>query len=52
MCAICAWRKDCKKQYKPGGGINCPDFSRDLNVKDAEASEETPAASNKSAKKG
>jgi hypothetical protein len=34
LCPICAWRADCKKQFNKGAGIHCPDFSRDLKVKD------------------
>jgi len=36
LCPICAWRGDCKKKFKPGAGVHCPDFSRDLTVKDKE----------------
>jgi hypothetical protein len=31
MCAVCAWRVDCKKKYsyEQGSVIKCPDFTRD-----------------------
>lgn len=40
LCPICAWRADCKKKFKADSGINCPDFSRDLKVKDKGLEEE------------
>jgi hypothetical protein len=40
LCPICAWRADCKKKFKPGAGIHCVDFSRDLTVKDPELEKE------------
>ncbi|MGC9324704.1 MAG: hypothetical protein ACP5G0_08170 [Desulfomonilia bacterium] len=40
LCPICAWRADCKKKFKKGAGIHCPDFSRDLTVKDKDLEEE------------
>ncbi len=33
LCSICAWRNECKKRFRPGAGINCPDFTRDLTIK-------------------
>jgi len=32
MCAVCAWRADCKKKYtyEQGSVIKCADFTRDL----------------------
>ena len=40
LCPICAWRGDCKKKFNKGAGLNCPDFSRDLTVKNKELEEE------------
>jgi hypothetical protein len=40
LCPICAWRADCNKKFKPGAGIHCPDFSRDLAIKDKGLEEE------------
>jgi hypothetical protein len=32
-CAVCAWRKDCKIKFKyEGGGLNCPEFSKDVSL--------------------
>jgi hypothetical protein len=32
-CAICAWRKDCKKKFSyERSGLNCPDFTRDVSL--------------------
>lgn len=40
LCPICAWRADCKKKFNKGAGIHCPDFSRDLTVKNSELEDE------------
>ncbi len=33
MCAVCAWRKNCKKKFKVSAGeAHCPDFSRDVQL--------------------
>jgi len=56
LCPVCAWRGDCKKKFKPGAGINCPDFTRDLLVKDEEleksADEEKKGEGSKKSKSG
>jgi hypothetical protein len=34
-CAICAWRENCNKRFSVSdGGAHCPDFSRDISIKD------------------
>lgn len=41
-CAVCAWRENCNKRFcVTDGGARCPDYSRDISIKDVE---ETPAA--------
>jgi len=40
LCPLCAWRGDCKKKFNKGAGLHCPDFSRDLTVKDKDLEEE------------
>lgn len=32
ICAICAWRGDCKKKFtvESSGQLNCPDYTRDV----------------------
>ncbi|MEK7308559.1 MAG: hypothetical protein AAB089_05775, partial [Nitrospirota bacterium] len=33
ICAVCAWRADCKKKFSISGrDIKCPDFVRDLSL--------------------
>jgi len=51
LCPICAWREDCKKKFKRGAGIHCPDFSRDLKVKNKELEEDLDKAEDKGKKK-
>lgn len=34
-CAVCAWRETCAKRFcVTDGGARCPDFSRDVSIKD------------------
>lgn len=34
-CAICAWRGNCAKRFSVSdGGARCPDFSRDVTLKE------------------
>ncbi|MCX5821729.1 MAG: hypothetical protein NT047_17745 [Deltaproteobacteria bacterium] len=37
-CSICAWRENCRKRYSiatdASGCVRCPDYSRDLSIKD------------------
>jgi hypothetical protein len=35
FCAICAWRENCAKKFcVPDGGAHCPDFCRDISLKE------------------
>ncbi|MBF0558619.1 MAG: hypothetical protein HQL08_07540 [Nitrospirae bacterium] len=34
FCVICAWRENCKKKFSLKAGQRCPDFSKDLAIKD------------------
>lgn len=34
-CAVCAWRATCAKRFSvTDGGARCPDYSRDVSIKD------------------
>lgn len=36
-CAVCAWRENCAKRFCiPDGGARCPDFSRDVSIKNSD----------------
>lgn len=39
-CSICAWRGDCQKRFSvstdSSGNVRCPDFTRDVSIKDDE----------------
>ena len=36
-CAVCAWRENCNKRFSVcDGGTRCPDFSRDISIKDSD----------------
>jgi hypothetical protein len=40
ICILCAWRENCSKKFSISGrDIRCPDFVRDLNIKEDEATE-------------
>ena len=37
-CAVCAWRETCAKRFSvTDGGARCPDFSRDISIKEPDA---------------
>ncbi len=37
ICAVCAWRETCKKKFSISGrDMRCPDFVRDLTIKNEE----------------
>jgi hypothetical protein len=41
-CAVCAWRENCAKRFcVSDGGARCPDFSRDVTIKDLD---DTPSS--------
>lgn len=43
-CVICAWRETCAKRFSVAdAGARCPDFSRDITIKDLD--EETASSS-------
>jgi hypothetical protein len=37
-CSICAWRLNCQKRFSVStdfsGNVHCPDYTRDLSIKD------------------
>jgi len=49
-CAVCAWRENCNKRFSVcDGGARCPDFSRDISIKDTDTSaDNTPDTKNQS----
>jgi len=42
-CAICAWRASCQKRFNvsidASGYVHCPDYTRDLAIKDIDIDE-------------
>ena len=35
FCAVCAWRETCAKKFcVPDGGASCPDFTRDVSLRE------------------
>jgi len=35
ICAICAWRETCQKKFTVSGkDIRCPEFVRDISIKE------------------
>lgn len=48
-CAVCAWRETCAKRFSvTDGGSRCPDYSRDVSIKDPDTNE--PANTNEPGK--
>ncbi|ABQ26484.1 hypothetical protein Gura_2305 [Geotalea uraniireducens Rf4] len=42
FCAICAWRENCAKKFSvPDGGAHCPDFTRDISLRDDRTSKDS-----------
>lgn len=40
-CAVCAWRETCSKRFcVSDGGARCPDFSRDVSIKNIDDDEQ------------
>ena len=41
LCGICAWRATCQKKFSLShDALHCPDFSRDVTIKDRQEKEE------------
>jgi len=42
-CSICAWRENCQKRFSvatdSAGNVHCPDFTRDLSIKNEDIDE-------------
>lgn len=42
-CVICAWRAGCQKRFNVAtdslGNVHCPDYTRDLSIKDKDIEE-------------
>ncbi|MFH1014958.1 MAG: hypothetical protein V1762_03460 [Nitrospirota bacterium] len=35
ICAVCAWRETCQKKFSVSGkDLRCPDFARDVTIKE------------------
>jgi hypothetical protein len=48
ICIVCAWRENCQKKFSVSGkNIKCPDFARDLSIKDDKAAEDKPETQKK-----
>jgi hypothetical protein len=51
-CAACAWRENCAKRFCiSDGGARCPDFCRDVSIKDVGDEAGNPADSKEQSKK-
>lgn len=51
-CAVCAWRENCNKRFSVSdGGARCPDFSRDISIKEALEDTDRPLTSKESPEK-
>lgn len=41
ICVVCAWRKDCRKKHRyQSSGLRCPDYTRDITLKEDKKPEE------------
>jgi len=40
ICAVCAWRATCQKKFSISGkNLRCPDFARDVTIKEKKEEE-------------
>lgn len=39
LCVICAWRATCLKQFSMKAGQKCPEFVKDVTIRDKESEE-------------
>ncbi|GAM07753.1 hypothetical protein OR1_00022 [Geobacter sp. OR-1] len=47
-CVVCAWRATCAKKFSvPDGGARCPDFSRDVSIKETETDDKSEKSEGK-----
>ncbi len=48
ICILCAWRDSCQKKYSVSGrDMRCPDFVRDLCIKEDKTTEKGGEEENK-----
>lgn len=48
ICLVCAWRGDCQRKFSISKHARyCPEFSRDLSIKEDQGQEEEQAAEEK-----
>ncbi|MBI5657578.1 MAG: hypothetical protein HZC44_12495 [Geobacter sp.] len=46
-CAVCAWRENCAKRFcVQDGGARCPDYSRDVSIKEPQEPAQDQAGTN------
>ncbi|MCK4910456.1 MAG: hypothetical protein KAR83_02390 [Thermodesulfovibrionales bacterium] len=47
ICVVCAWRATCQKKFSISGrDMRCPDFSRDVTLKNPSTQDDEPAINN------
>ena len=48
LCAICAWRGTCNKKFMHGSGVYCPDYTKDVSIRERGTEEKKVAEKPKS----
>jgi hypothetical protein len=43
ICVVCAYRENCQKKFQAQGGRQCPEFQRDLSLKEPKPAGAGPA---------
>lgn len=41
ICIVCAWRATCQKQFSMKAGQKCPEFAKDMTIKEEEKEEKS-----------
>ena len=44
LCIICAWRATCQKQFSIKAGQKCPDYCKDMTLREPEDAAEDSGA--------
>ncbi|HTZ18920.1 MAG TPA: hypothetical protein VMB78_10825 [Dissulfurispiraceae bacterium] len=40
LCIVCAWRATCQKQFSMKAGQKCPEYCKDLTLRDTSSAQE------------
>jgi len=48
ICVVCAYRENCQKKFQAQGGRQCPEYQRDLSIREIKTgTDDKPATEQK-----